>query len=315
MARSLALVFALASGALAQGRLGDLAPDFEASFLGSETKSLGELRGRVILLDFWRTWCNPCHAEVPHLNELAYKYKDQGLVVIGVTNEDEVLVRQSIAKTERKFQIARVSGAKADAAYGVTGFPAAFLIDPAGKIVWSGMMSGFNENMLPELLAQVLLVRPLPAQLKDANGFLQRGKFGKAHEAVARGLVQVPGDADLTRAKQEIEAALQRRMGEAKKLADEGELGRAFDAYSDVADQFSPMPDAQAAESAAEALRRDPAAKDELAAHAQYKKGQEQSAKGESNAAITTWKLLVKKYPATKAAKRATVALRQRGMI
>lgn len=299
----------------AQGRLRDVAPDFDARFTGSEARSLGDFRGRVVLLDFWRTWCEPCKKEVPHLNALQAKYKDKGLVVIGITNEEQKLVDDAIEAWKQEIVIARVQGSKTDGAYGVETFPYAFLIDAQGRIAWSGQPMMIDESLFPELLAQVIMVRPLPDKFRDVNQLLERRRLGKAFEAIERGLVQAQGDADLARAKTEIEAALKQRLEGAQALADALDFGLAFDAYSEVVQTFAPMAGALEAEAAADSIRRDPAAKDELAAHAQMKKGEELSARGEREPAIQAWKLLVKKYPSTKAAKRAKVALRQRGML
>jgi peroxiredoxin len=305
----------LASIGVAQGKLRDVAPNFEAQFTNTEARALGDFRGRVVLLDFWRTSNPTCRQDVPHLNELARSYGDRGLVVIGITNEDPATVAEALKNWKPEFVIARVMGPKTDVAYGVEAFPSAFLIDAKGRIAWSGAPADFDEKLLKGLLAEVVMVKPLPAKHRDINEMLERRRLGKAYEAVERGIVQQPADSDLARAKSEIASALQRRLDEAKSLADASDFGLALDAYDDVARMFTPMPGAQAAEAAADSIRRDPATKDELAAHAQMKKGEELSARGERDAAIQTWQRLMERYPESKAAKRAKVALRQRGML
>ncbi len=310
-----ALIALLASIGAAQGRLRDVAPDFEAQFTNTEARSLGDFRGRVVLLDFWRTSSAPCRQDVAHLNELHRNYDERGLVVIGITNEDPATVAKAIKDWKPEFVIARLLGSKTDVAYGVETFPTAFLIDAKGRIAWSGLPAEFDERLLATLLADVVMVKVLPAKHRDINELLEQRRLGKAYEATLRGLVQVPGDPDLARAKSEIESALQKRLGEAQALADASDFGLALDAYTDTARMFLPMEGAVTAEAAADSIRRDPALKDELTAHAQMKKGEELSARGERDAAIQTWKKLREKYPESKAAGRAKVALRQRGML
>ncbi len=315
IASRLAIALLLASSALAQGKLRDIAPDFEAQFSSTEARSLGDFKGRIVLLSFWRASVPTCRQDVPPLNELARKYGERGLVVIGISNEDPAVVAEAVKNWKPEYVIARVSGTKIDVAYGVESFPTAFLIDAKGRIAWSGVPAEFDEKLLGTLLADVVMVHALPPKHRDINHLVEQRRLGKAYEAVCRGLVQSPDDADLKRAKSEIEAALEKRLDDAKALADAADFGLALDAYTDTARMFSPMEGAASAEASADSIRRDPAVKDELAAHAQMKKGEELSARGDRDGAIRTWKKLMEKYPDSKAAKRAKVALRQRGML
>lgn len=93
---ALAVGFALVPRAMTSCRsaTGEEAPDFTAALVanapspGDETLTLSALRGRPVLLDFWATWCQPCRAEAPIVNAVAKRYKDRGLVVIGVNTSD-----------------------------------------------------------------------------------------------------------------------------------------------------------------------------------------------------------------------------------
>jgi len=82
-----ALVFAL-SGCGDSGKttkVPKIAPDFTLTTLDGQTITRDGLKGKVVLLDFWATWCPPCRAAIPHLVKLYEKYKDQGLVVVGIS--------------------------------------------------------------------------------------------------------------------------------------------------------------------------------------------------------------------------------------
>jgi thiol-disulfide isomerase/thioredoxin len=89
---SLALLLALVGSAPAQKEdahaalIGKAAPDFKADFaLNGKVQNLADLKGKVVLLDFWAVWCGPCVATFPHLRDWTSNYKDKGLVIVGVT--------------------------------------------------------------------------------------------------------------------------------------------------------------------------------------------------------------------------------------
>src|SRR3974390_64998 len=67
---------------------GNAAPDFTVTDLTGKKLSLADYRGKVVLLDFWATWCTPCRAEIPHFVKFQEKYRDQGLQVIGISMDD-----------------------------------------------------------------------------------------------------------------------------------------------------------------------------------------------------------------------------------
>ena len=66
-------------------KIGDLAPGFTLKNLQGESISLSDFRGKVIILDFWASWCRPCRYSMPHLNEIGQRYQDEGLVVVAVS--------------------------------------------------------------------------------------------------------------------------------------------------------------------------------------------------------------------------------------
>jgi len=77
-------------------------------------------------------------AQVGHLNELHERYSDEGLVVVGVTNEDPELVESVVHRQGMEYPVVRVQGGSVDSAYGVRSFPSAFLVGRDGSVVWSG---------------------------------------------------------------------------------------------------------------------------------------------------------------------------------
>jgi len=112
-----------------------LAPGFSLPELTGQTLDLSAYRGKVVLLDFWATWCDPCREEIPHFVELQTNYRDQGLQVIGISMDDgPEPVRDFYQRFHMNYPVA-MGNAKIGELYGgVLGLPIAFLIDRNGRI-------------------------------------------------------------------------------------------------------------------------------------------------------------------------------------
>ena len=111
-----------------------------------------ETEGKPMIVEFWATWCPPCRSSIPHLNEIYAKYKDKGLQIIGITDED----RAKIKKFEKEVPIEYAVGLDANGKYakpfGIQGIPHAVLVDKTGKVVWEGHPMSLKESQIEELL-------------------------------------------------------------------------------------------------------------------------------------------------------------------
>lgn len=117
--------------------VGKVAPVFQLEDLNGKTVSLKEFRGKVIVLNFWATWCAPCRAEMPSLENLYRNLKDKGLVIIGVSVDSSEKTVQSFVK-ERGITFPILLDKRKEVSfddYGVIGLPVTFLIDKKGIIV------------------------------------------------------------------------------------------------------------------------------------------------------------------------------------
>lgn len=112
-----------------------------------------QFRGRVVLIDFWATWCGPCVASIPHVEKLHQKYGDKGLVVIGHTDASSQGLEKMIKEKGMSYIVS--VGTNIGDAYGVKGIPAVFLIDARGKIAWNGHPSSLNDSTIETLLKDV----------------------------------------------------------------------------------------------------------------------------------------------------------------
>jgi cytochrome c biogenesis protein CcmG, thiol:disulfide interchange protein DsbE len=112
-----------------------IAPDFSLPNLTGQRLSLSTYRGKVVLLDFWATWCDPCRDEIPHFVELQSKYHDRGLQIVGVSMDDgPEPVRDFYQRFKMNYPVV-MGNAKIGELYGgVLGLPIAFLIGRDGRI-------------------------------------------------------------------------------------------------------------------------------------------------------------------------------------
>jgi cytochrome c biogenesis protein CcmG, thiol:disulfide interchange protein DsbE len=121
----------------AQAKVGKRAPAFTAKRLeGRGTLSLASFRGHPVVLNFWASWCAPCKREAPALERTYARYRDRGLVVLGVDYTDASSdARAFAAKRGLTFPIVRDGGGLIGSRYGLTGVPETFVIDRRGRIV------------------------------------------------------------------------------------------------------------------------------------------------------------------------------------
>nr|WP_295775823.1 TlpA disulfide reductase family protein [Rhodoferax sp.] len=125
-------------------------PEHDLQFTTSAAPAMD---GKLVLMDFWATWCAPCRESIPKLNTWNAAYGPKGLVVIGVSPETLELVTPFAQRMNMQYAVA-VEGKKSiQKAFGIKGLPYAFFVNKAGKIVWRGSPTEITDQLIESLLA------------------------------------------------------------------------------------------------------------------------------------------------------------------
>lgn len=137
------------------------APDFNLHDLSGDTVTLTEYRGNPVLLDFWATWCPPCRDSIPELVELQAKYRDRGLVILGVSMDDPLRTDDRDLKTFKEdfninYPILRASQEVVEDYFDGTNIsiPTLFIIDREGLI--AEVLVGFRPGAVEQSLQKVI---------------------------------------------------------------------------------------------------------------------------------------------------------------
>ncbi len=112
-----------------------------------------ELTGRVVLLNFWATWCPPCRAELPDLNRVYERFHSRGLVVLGISEEDESTLERFISQNRIRFPVLLDPGDMTKKQFLVPGFPESYVYDRNGRLVAESIYQTGMQGFL-DMLAQ-----------------------------------------------------------------------------------------------------------------------------------------------------------------
>ena len=139
------------------------APDFTLTALNDSSYTLSDLTGKVVLINFWATWCGPCRMEIPEFNELHESYKERGFEILGISVSDSKKQLQNFSKsfivdypllygnTKNMNKIMRDYG-------GVYAVPSSFLIGKNGSIIWSypgAILKNYDPQTFSDLVYKI----------------------------------------------------------------------------------------------------------------------------------------------------------------
>jgi peroxiredoxin len=109
--------------------------DFTLADLQGKTWTLKDLRGKVVLLNFWATWCPPCRKEMPDLEGLYHRFESQGFVVLAISDEEAAKVSPFLAERNITYPVLLDAGRKVNEQFRIEGIPKSFVYDRNGKLV------------------------------------------------------------------------------------------------------------------------------------------------------------------------------------
>jgi len=128
-------------------------PQFTLQDVSGKTWTFAELRGKVVLVNFWATWCPPCRKEMPDLETLYERFSSEGLVVLAISDEEAAKIEPFIRERKFSFPVLLDPGRKVNELYQVEGIPKSFVYDRDGKLV-AQSIDMRTRGQFQEMLAQ-----------------------------------------------------------------------------------------------------------------------------------------------------------------
>jgi thiol-disulfide isomerase/thioredoxin len=146
-----------------------IAPDFSLKDIAGNHLNLQDYRGKVVLLDFWATWCGPCRIEIPEFVELQKRYRDQGFSIIGISLDDSIdPVREFYQQFKMNYPVALGDPKLAELYGGILGLPTSLLIGRDGRIYAKHV--GATDVPIFEIEIKELLMAQGAAEVSDFKG-------------------------------------------------------------------------------------------------------------------------------------------------
>jgi thiol-disulfide isomerase/thioredoxin len=155
---TLVVALSLPLSAFAEVKAGQAAPDFESATLSQQPLKLSSLRGKVVLLDFWASWCEPCKKELPLLSQLAPRLKQKGVEIVAVNIDDDRKNAEDFLRAKGiRLTVVNDDGKKIVGRWEPPKMPSSYVIDKGGVVraVNGGFEPGDESKLEAQLLALV----------------------------------------------------------------------------------------------------------------------------------------------------------------
>ncbi|MDI1482360.1 redoxin domain-containing protein [Polyangium sp. y55x31] len=146
-------------------KVGTFAPTWKPleKVAGSVPDNIGKLRGRVVVLDFWASWCKPCQAVSKELTRLHQAYGDKGLSIVGLTGESKSIAEKAATELAMSYSVASDPGDGTAVLYGIRSLPTMFVVDKKGIIREVFVGYGPGQGATLEKVVARLLAEPSPS--------------------------------------------------------------------------------------------------------------------------------------------------------
>lgn len=306
----LALLF---TAPLAAQAVGSEAPDivWRHTFQFGEipAKKLSDLRGSVVVLVFWTTQSAPCKPQIAPMNTFFAKKAEEGLVVVGVTDEHEKTVAAYLEPNGVKYPV----GIGNIADYAIAAVPHAFLIDDDGKVLWHGHPSALEYAAVDKALVGARPAIVLPG-LEEVQAMRRAKDYGAAYarakNLLAGGTLSERATAQARFWMQEYETFVTAALASADQALADKDIYRQWAALQPVADWYQGVPGADAGKARFTTLMADPKAKKEIEAGKKFAVVKEKEAASEFDAAYAGCKEIVALFATTKVGKEANALMK-----
>jgi thiol-disulfide isomerase/thioredoxin len=284
------------------------------------------LKGKLVVLDFWATWCGPCMQMVPHMVEMNQKYASKGVVIVGISlDEDRAAMLQTIKQqgmTWPEYFDGAGWGNRIWKQYGSKGIPFTILLGPDGTALWTGHAALLEPEIIkalkehpPQLVEPATLARA-KEMLGDAQEKMQSGDTRGAIKALSR--VPVAAKLDETFAAQaadvqkKLEASADATLADVQKMINARQYTEAVPKLKELADAFYGMPSSTKAKKMISDLVSNPDAREALNQAEKSVKAEEALAGADKlraekkhELAYTRYKEITKAFAGTEAADKA----------
>lgn len=138
--------------------VGQAAPPFDLPGTSGQVK-LADLRGKLVYVDFWASWCSPCKQSFPWMNEMQAKYGGHGLQIVGIAVDNKRAdAEQFLKETPAKFTVAFDTRGESPKSYRIKGMPSSYLIAPDGRVLYAH--AGFREQDKKEIEERIRQALP-----------------------------------------------------------------------------------------------------------------------------------------------------------